>query len=99
MIRWGGTAHYSLTRFRSATHQEELAGSATRFATSPRLTGPVLDLAVTAPGDGGSGFTLGSTSPLLHQGLDLLALFGINPGPVDYSGNPVTSSTLKVGAQ
>jgi hypothetical protein len=98
-IAWGGTTYYSLSRFRSATHQEELAGTATGFATSPQLTGPVLGLTVTAPGDGGSGFTLESTSPLLHEGLDLLALFGINPGPVDYSGSPVTSSTLNVGAQ
>jgi hypothetical protein len=98
-IRWGGTAYYSLTSFRSATHQEQLAGAATGFATSPQLTGPVLDLTVTAPGDGGSGFVLGPTSALLHKGLDLLALFGINPGPVDYSGSPVTSSTLNVGAQ
>ncbi|HEY5990489.1 MAG TPA: right-handed parallel beta-helix repeat-containing protein [Streptosporangiaceae bacterium] len=98
-ILWGGTAYYSLTGFRSATQQEKLSGSATGFATSPRLTGPVLDLTVTTPGGGGSGFMLGSTSPLLHKGLDLLALFGINPGPVDYSGYSVTSSTLNVGAQ
>lgn len=98
-IRWGATVYYSLTRFRSATHQEKLSGSATGFATSPRLTGPVLGLSVTAPGGGGSGFMLGSTSPLLRKGLDLLALFGINPGPVDYSGYSVTSSTLNVGAQ
>jgi hypothetical protein len=96
---WGGTAYNSLAGFRSATHQEMLAGSATGFAASPQLTGPVLNLTVTAPGGGGSGFTLGATSPLLHKGLDLLALFGINPGPVDYSGNPVTSSTLNIGAQ
>ena len=98
-IVWGGTSYYSLIGIRSATHQEELAGSATGFAASPQLTGPVLGLTVTAPGGGGSGFMLGSTSPLLHKGLDLLALFGINPGPVDYSGSPVTSSALNVGAQ
>jgi hypothetical protein len=98
-IRWGSTTYYSLTGFRSATHQEQLAGSATGLAASPKLTGPVLGLTVTTPGGGGDGFTLKSTSPLLHKGLDLLALFGINPGPVDYSGNPVTSSTLNIGAQ
>ena len=98
-IQWAGTAYYSLTGFRSATHQEQLAGAATGYTTPPQLTGPVLDLTVTAPGDGGNGFMLQPTSPLLHKGLDLLALFGINPGPVNYSGNPVTSSTLNVGAQ
>jgi hypothetical protein len=98
-ISWGGTTYYSLTGFRSATQQEKLSGSATGFATSPGLTGPVLGLSVTAPGGGGSGFMLGPASPLLHKGLDLLALFGTNPGPVDYSGNPVTSSALNVGAQ
>ncbi len=98
-IRWGDTTYYSLTGFRSATQQEKLSASATGFAASPQLTGPVLDLSVTTPGDGGSGFILGTTSPLLAKGLDLLALFGINPGPVNYSGYSVTSSALNIGAQ
>jgi hypothetical protein len=98
-IRWGSTTYYSLRGFRSGTQQEKLSGSATGFAKSPQLTGPVLGLIVTDPGGGGSGFMLSSTSPLLDKGLDLLALFGINPGPVDYSGYSVTSSTLNVGAQ
>ena len=98
-IMWGGTAYNSLAGFRSATQQEILAASATGYSAAPQLTGPVLDLTVTAPGDGGSGFTLGTTSPLRAKGLDLLALFGINPGPVDYSGSSVTSSALNVGAQ
>ena len=98
-ILWGGTAYYSLAGFRSATQQETLAGAAAGFAASPELTGPVLGLTVTAPGGGGTGFMPGSASPLLDKGLDLLALFGINPGPVDYSGYSVTSSALNVGAQ
>ena len=80
-------------------YQKQLAGAATGYTISPQLTGPVLDLTVTAPGDGGTGFTLEPGSPLLGKSLDLLALFGINPGPVNYSGSPVTSSTLNVGAQ
>jgi hypothetical protein len=98
-IRWGDTAYYSLTAFQSATQQEMLSGTATGDAAAPQLTGPDLDLTVTTPGDGGTGFTLEPGSPLLGAGLDLLALFGINPGPIDYSGNPVTSSTLNIGAQ
>ncbi len=98
-IQWGGTAYYSLAGFRSATQQETLSGSATGFAASPQLTGPVLGLAVIVPGGGGSGFMPDAASPLLGKGLDLLALFGINPGPADYSGYSVTTSALNVGAQ
>ncbi len=42
--------------------------------------------------NGGSGFMPGSASPPVHESLDLLALFAINPGPLDYSGYAVTTT-------
>jgi parallel beta helix pectate lyase-like protein len=96
---WGGTSYNSLSAFRSGTGQEELAGRATGFAVGPRLTGPVLGLHVTQAGGGGRAFLLRPGSGLLRAGLDLLRLFGVSPGHVDYSGHRVSVRAPNVGAQ
>jgi hypothetical protein len=44
-------------------------------------------------------YRLQSGSPLATAGLDLATRFGIDPGPRDFFGNPLTSAALPIGAK
>jgi hypothetical protein len=89
----GGTvsiAGYStLDAWRAATGQETLSGNSVGLFAPPLLT---------APGTGGtigdttrlatlSAYKLQPGSPCIDTGLDLQALFGVNPGTRDFYGN------------
>jgi hypothetical protein len=67
----------------------------------PQFAGPVIGLRVTGPMrlSDGSGFALGPRSPLRGAGLDLPALFGVQPGPSTFSGRATSLSAPDVGAQ
>jgi hypothetical protein len=91
----------SLAAWRSATGQEELSGSPVGMQADPRVLNP---------GGGGtigdttqlatlSAYRLHADSPCLEAGLDLNALFGVNPGPCDYYGNALPQgAALDIGA-
>jgi hypothetical protein len=91
----------SLDAWRTATGQE-------RLGTTP--VGWNLDPMLVSPGGGGTvgnpyllntlqAYRLQAGSPLIDAGLDLPALFGINPGPIDFYAVPIPQGgILDVGA-
>jgi hypothetical protein len=90
-IYYDGIAYGSLVDWRAATVQEQLNGNPVGFNVDPQLQNP---------GGGGTignadlldtltAYLLKSTSPVKNAGLDLMALFGINPGPHDFYGHPI----------
>ena len=82
-VSWGPTIYGSLLAWRAASAQETVAGRTSGFAVDPRLT---------------ARFALPPGSPLLGAGLDL-AVFGLEPGPVNYAGRTVSARHPDVGAQ
>jgi Right handed beta helix region len=100
-IDWGGTSYSSLAAWQQATGQEHLDGRATGTTADPGLAGPVLGLDArtsAAAKAAAAGFQLTARSPLRGAGLDLGRLFGTQPGPMTYAGQPVRPSAPDVGA-
>ena len=97
-VNWDGSLYSSMPAWRSATGEETLNGHPVGLDANPDLTGPYLGLGLTAPGGTGAGFILRRGSPLLHAGLDLRRLFGLDPGPVNYAGTPISAKHLNIGA-
>jgi hypothetical protein len=102
-IIWGSTTYTSLADFRAGTGQEMLDGQPVGFEADPCLTDP---------GNGGTvgdphllpaldAYKLKDTSGLIDSGLDILALFGIDPGQQDFYGSSIPlppSGAYDVGA-
>jgi hypothetical protein len=82
-VSWGPTIYGSLPAWRAASAQELVAGRTSGFAVDPQLT---------------ARFALPPGSPLLGAGLDL-AVFGLEPGSVNYAGRAVSARHPDVGAQ
>jgi hypothetical protein len=97
-INWGGSLYSSLGTWRSATGEEKLNGRPVGLAANPDLAGPYLGLHIKTPGGTGSGFTPRIRSPLVRAGLDLPRLFGLNLGPGNYAGTPISPQHLNIGA-
>lgn len=87
-INYNGTNYGSLSAWRKATGQEMNGASPTGKSVDPRLNNA---------GGGGtignadllntlSAYQLQPGSPMINTGLNLLSLFGVNPGSVDYYG-------------
>jgi len=100
-IRWGPGTYRTLRSWRKITGQETVRGRPTGLTVDPQMAGPVLGLTTStaADHDGGAGFVLLGTSPLLGAGLDLARLFGVDPGSGSYSGRPVPRQDPNIGAQ
>ena len=98
-IYWGGTGYSSLSAWRTATGQEVLSASSTGLQASPGLKAPATIPAVTSPSNlaPADGLQLVYGSPCAGAGLDLLSLFGINPGTRDFFGATLTVP-LPIGA-
>jgi len=90
---WGGSTFSGLTSWRSATGQERLNGTGLGIQGNPGLVNP---------GGGGTindptklatlaAYQLRSTSPLINKGLNLLAMFNLAPGPMDFYGGAILS--------
>lgn len=94
---WGGV--FDLTTFR-ASGQEKIGTALVGARVDPQLASPGRGGALTDPTQLPtiSAYALKSTSPLIGEGLDLSAWFGVNPGPTDFYGVPIASATLDVGA-
>lgn len=93
-VQWGiHVEYFSIDAWRAATNEEQVGGRSTGLTVPPLFVGPL-----SGP-RGGAAFALRKSSPLIGAGLNLLALFGIQPGPVDYSGMPGVVTKPNVGAQ
>jgi hypothetical protein len=95
VISYNGQTYSSLSAFQS-TGQEMLNGNPTGYSVDPQLQAP-----------GGAGVTakslvayqFQSTSPLIGAGLDLHALYGIDPGPRDLFDDPIPAGgPFNIGA-
>lgn len=85
-LQSGTHAYTSLDTWRTATGQERVGGRPSGLTVDPCFAGgelPAVDSAGDAP------LLAPDCSALADQGLDLRALFGIDPGPVDYFGRTV----------
>jgi len=99
-IRWGSKSYLSLRAWRRGTGQELVRGRSAGHELPPRMTGPVLGLTAASPSPGnGAGFILRRGSALLGAGLDLVRLFGLDPGPRNFSGMAISRHAPNVGAQ
>ncbi len=98
---WGGTMYNSLAAFRTGTGQETLSGNPVGFEMDPNL--------FNIGGGGTIGnpnllwtlneYRLNRGNSLIGAGLDLQALFGINPGTRDFYGTVIPKgSAYDVGA-
>lgn len=97
-INWDGSLYSSLGTWRSASGQERLKGRPVGLDANPDLAGPYLGLRVKAPGGTGAGFAPRPRSPIVRAGLDLPRLFGLDPGPGNYAGTPISPQHLNIGA-
>jgi len=81
----------SLTAWRAAAGQEMLNGSSAGANINPLLNNPGGGGAINNPNllDTLTAYQLQPNSPLIHAGLNLPALFGVNTGSVDFYGTPV----------
>ena len=92
----------SLAAWASATGQEMVAGKLAGLFADPQLASQagtvikITDLGTRSPL---KAYTLLSQSPLIDRGLDLKALFAIDPGSRDFFGNVLPGgSGLDIGA-
>jgi hypothetical protein len=100
-LRWGRDSYRTVRSWRKVTGQETVRGRPVGLTADPHMAGPVLGLTMSTATDPhrGAGFVLLGRSALLGAGLDLVRLFGIDPGSDDYSGRPVSRRHPNVGAQ
>lgn len=100
-VQWGTTLYTSLSSWQQGSGQEMVSGQPAGFAVNPGLANPFLRLspATATLLDLSKGFALRPGSPLVHGGLDLHRLFGIEAGKTTFSGDPVPSASPNVGAE
>ncbi|MBC8008976.1 MAG: right-handed parallel beta-helix repeat-containing protein [Burkholderiales bacterium] len=103
VIRWTPTTSYStLAAWRTATTQEQTSTAvATGYQTNPLLTAPGAGSTIgdTTQHATLSAYRLQASSPLIHAGRDLVAAYGIAPGPRDFYGNAIPAgSAFDIGA-
>jgi Right handed beta helix region len=88
-LQWGATEYRDIEEWRATAGQERIDGRDTGYTVAPGFDGRG-----TVP-DGRSRaayFALSGTSPLVRAALDLAAEFGVDPGPTDYFGGPITGA-------
>jgi hypothetical protein len=83
-------------------------GASITAPLAPVIVGKSNDPQLKNPGNGGIvggyapplpvAYQLQPTSPMLNAGLNMQALFGINPGQQDYYGNTLNTAKLSIGA-
>ncbi|MFD3000902.1 PA14 domain-containing protein [Pontibacter toksunensis] len=99
--KWGSTTYSTLDAWRTATNQEKVNGTALGFYVDPKLKEPGkgITLSDTRLLHTLQGYELQETSLLIGKGLDLEALFNLNPGKKDFFGNSMAQrSNYAVGA-
>lgn len=81
----------SLAAWQKARGEELLNGRSTGSTLAPQFAG--------TPGtQSAAAYMLAASSPMIGTGLNLNSLFGINPGPQDYFGDPTSLTTWNIGA-
>jgi hypothetical protein len=100
-IKWGTKTYATVAAWRTGSSQEQIGTTNTGLSVDPMLV---------AAGTGGTvgdadllgslgAYQLQTYSPLREAGLNLAALFAMNPGPRDYFGNVVPNGLAQdVGA-
>lgn len=98
-IIWNGTTYTTFAAFQTATGQEKVAAVDVHLAVDPQLLNP---------GAGGSYigynpnnlpyYTSKSGSPIFGAGQNLLSLYSINVGAIDYFGNRALQNGSSIGA-
>ncbi|MBA2564270.1 MAG: right-handed parallel beta-helix repeat-containing protein, partial [Gemmatimonadetes bacterium] len=101
-VNWGGTNYFSLAAWRTGTGQEKLGTQSVGSDVDPKLTNGGGGGTIANPTSLSSGlpaYRLQATSPLVNMGLNLPALFSVDPGPRDFYGNTLPQSgAYDVGA-
>lgn len=93
LARWSSARYHSLAAWRTATGQEHVDGKRTGLTAAPLFVHP-------APAQsGGAGFALRRASMLRNRGLNLVRLFGLQPGKVNYAGKSYRFGRPNIGAQ
>jgi hypothetical protein len=91
-IGFGLDGYTSFQEWITSTGQEKMGDSVVGMNLDPLLSDPG-KVTVTDPdsliGEALSGFRLQAQSPVIDRGLDLLSLFGIDPGVSDFFGQTV----------
>jgi hypothetical protein len=100
-ILWGTTTFPSVQSWRAASGEERLSGRAVGLSRNPEFAGPTVGLPEGAAASLalGSRFELSRGSPVAGKGLNLLRLFGIEAGPVNFAGALVSAKHPDIGAQ
>jgi len=88
-IGWGRAVHSNLASWRAATGQERVGSRNSGFAVDPQLAGG----AELGP-EAGRAVVPRVGSAVAGKALDLRGLFGIDPGPADYFGRPLSGAVL-----
>lgn len=92
LMRWASAAYHSFATWRAATSEEFLNGKRTGLRAAPLFVHP-------APArSGGAGFALRRASKLRGAGLDLVRLFGLHTGKVNYAGRSYRAGRPDIGA-
>ncbi len=73
---WSGATYNGIAAWRAGTGQEMLSGNPVGYETNPLLVNP--------GGSADTDYKLQASSTMKDAGLNLPALFGIDPGPHDY---------------
>jgi hypothetical protein len=100
-VQYNDRSLFSLSDWQNATSQEMFGDSSVAFVGDPQLFNPGQGGTI---GDADLLYTLDAynlylTSPVGQAGLDLVGLFGIDPGSQDFYGNPLDqSSSFAMGA-
>jgi hypothetical protein len=97
-----GLGGKSFKEWAEKTGQEKVGGKVAGINADPKLSDPAKYTKLTDPGALATlkEFTLRPDSPLRNAGLDLKKLFGVDPGPRDFFGNPVPRGKgCSIGAQ
>lgn len=93
LVRWAGASYDSLLTWRAATNEELVRGKPTGLTAAPLFVHP------DPARSGGVGFALRRKSKLRGAGLDLVRLFGLRPGKVNYAGRSYLAARPTVGAE
>jgi hypothetical protein len=88
-VRWGATTYGAMSDWRSVTGQERRGSQDTGLDAEPLFAGAA---ALPARVGRAADFRLTAQSPLRRHAIDLRATFGVDPGPGDYFGRPITGA-------
>ncbi len=87
-ITWSGVAHATYAAWQAASNQELILAANVGFNANPVFLGSQSSTYVT----GLDNFRIQETSPVFNTAVNIFTNYAINPGTVDYFGNPISTS-------